>query len=194
MAWLSGSELSLREFCTRTWSGCWCRPPPSPSTRYSPSLPPLPSEGISLVRTYRVLDTSWIRIRNNRSVAERCLFRPLDSGSGIRDGLKSGDPVSGSGIKKNRIIFPRVKKIFWIKILKFFNVDTGYGMGKIWIRDGKKSDPGSGINIPDPQHWIIVSDQRWNSWTTFLVEVSEYYLQSSQTRVYVWFYTQIFQL
>jgi hypothetical protein len=21
------------------------------------------------------------------------------------------------------------------------------------IRDGKKSDPGSGINIPDPQHW-----------------------------------------
>jgi hypothetical protein len=21
------------------------------------------------------------------------------------------------------------------------------------IRDGNKSDPGSGINIPDPQHW-----------------------------------------
>ncbi len=21
--------------------------------------------------------------------------------------------------------------------------------------DGKKSDPGSGINIPDPQHWFI---------------------------------------
>ena len=25
--------------------------------------------------------------------------------------------------------------------------------GKIRIRDGKNSDPGSGINIPDPQHW-----------------------------------------
>ncbi len=25
-------------------------------------------------------------------------------------------------------------------------------MDKIWIRDGTKSDPGSGINIPDPQH------------------------------------------
>jgi hypothetical protein len=23
------------------------------------------------------------------------------------------------------------------------------------IRDGKKSDPGSGINIPDPQHWLL---------------------------------------
>ncbi len=23
------------------------------------------------------------------------------------------------------------------------------------IRDGKKSDPGSGINIPDPQHWFL---------------------------------------
>jgi hypothetical protein len=22
------------------------------------------------------------------------------------------------------------------------------------IRDGKKSDPGSGINIPDPHHWV----------------------------------------
>jgi hypothetical protein len=28
-------------------------------------------------------------------------------------------------------------------------------MEKVRIRDGKNSDPGSGINIPDPQHWII---------------------------------------
>jgi hypothetical protein len=27
-------------------------------------------------------------------------------------------------------------------------------MENILIRDGKNSDPGSGINIPDPQHWI----------------------------------------
>jgi hypothetical protein len=45
---------------------------------------------------------------------------------------------------------------FWVKILKFFDADPGSGLGKfgpgIW--DGKKSDPGSRINIPDPQHWI----------------------------------------
>jgi hypothetical protein len=31
--------------------------------------------------------------------------------------------------------------------------DPGSGMETVRIRDGKKSDPGSGINIPDPQHW-----------------------------------------
>jgi hypothetical protein len=38
-----------------------------------------------------------------------------------------------------------------VKILKFFDADPGSGMEKIWIRDVKNS--GSGINIPDPQHW-----------------------------------------
>jgi hypothetical protein len=32
--------------------------------------------------------------------------------------------------------------IFGLKILKFFDADPGW----------KNSDPGSGINIPDPQH------------------------------------------
>ncbi len=27
-------------------------------------------------------------------------------------------------------------------------------METVRIREGKKSDPGSGINIPDPQHWL----------------------------------------
>ncbi len=52
-----------------------------------------------------------------------------------------------------------------MKILKFFDADPGSGMETVrirdpgWkkvgsgIRDGKKSNPGSGINIPDPQHW-----------------------------------------
>ncbi len=34
--------------------------------------------------------------------------------------------------------------------------DPGSGIGCFfdpWIRDGKKSDPGSGINIPDPPYW-----------------------------------------
>jgi hypothetical protein len=55
-----------------------------------------------------------------------------------------------------------------VKILKFFDEDPGsrirdpgwrqFGSG---IRDGKKSDPGSAINIPDPQHW-------WAAFTVFV--------------------------
>jgi hypothetical protein len=40
---------------------------------------------------------------------------------------------------------------FFVKILKFFEADTGSGREK-GIRDGKNSDPRSGINLPDPQH------------------------------------------
>ncbi len=39
-----------------------------------------------------------------------------------------------------------LETIFWVKILKFFDADPGSAMEK-------NSDPGSGINIPDPQHW-----------------------------------------
>ncbi len=46
--------------------------------------------------------------------------------------------------------------IIWVKILKFFDAGPGSGMKKIRIRDGKNSDPGSGINIPDPQHCPLV--------------------------------------
>jgi hypothetical protein len=31
-------------------------------------------------------------------------------------------------------------------------------MEKILIRDEKNSNPGSGINIPDPQHWFWIAD------------------------------------
>ncbi len=31
--------------------------------------------------------------------------------------------------------------------------DPGWRQFGSGIRDGKKSDPGSGTNIPDPQHW-----------------------------------------
>jgi hypothetical protein len=42
-----------------------------------------------------------------------------------------------------------LETIFWVKIPKFFDADPGW----------KNSDPGwkkvgSGINIPDPQHWL----------------------------------------
>ncbi len=79
----------------------------------------------------------------------------LTPGSGIRDGRKSAsgsgirDP--GSGMNNTNHIFLSLETIFFcffeFKILKFFDEDLGSG-----IRDGKKLDPGSGINIPDPQH------------------------------------------
>ncbi len=53
-------------------------------------------------------------------------------------------------------IIKSLESIFWVKILKFFDADPGS-----W---GKNSDPGSGmeknlnpgsgINIPDTQHWF----------------------------------------
>ncbi len=54
-----------------------------------------------------------------------------------------------------------------------------------WIRDGKKSDPGSGVNIPDPQHcakllktWSLFCEQTGgvlstSQLCTFDFEVSE---------------------
>jgi hypothetical protein len=59
----------------------------------------------------------------------------------------------GSGIRDRQKIRIRVDHIsesletiyFRVKILKFFDGDPGFGMEKIWIRDGKNSDkhPGS---------------------------------------------------
>ncbi len=47
-----------------------------------------------------------------------------------------------------------LKNNFGGKILKFFYADPGPGMEKTRIQDGINSDPGSGINIPDPQHCL----------------------------------------
>jgi hypothetical protein len=67
----------------------------------------------------------------------------LTPGSGM--GKKSG---SGSGMNNPVNISKSLETIFWVKILKFSYADPGSG---IW--DGQNSDTGSGINIPDPQHW-----------------------------------------
>jgi hypothetical protein len=86
-----------------------------------------------------------------------------DPGSGIgylfdpwiRDGRKS---ESGSGIRDEQpgSYFLELRNHFFaffgVKILKFFDEDPGWRQFGSGIRDGKKSDPGSGINIPDPQH------------------------------------------
>jgi hypothetical protein len=52
------------------------------------------------------------------------------------------DPGSGSGINNPDHISESLEIIFWVKILEFFDADSGW----------KKF--GSGINIPGPQHWI----------------------------------------
>jgi hypothetical protein len=83
-----------------------------------------------------------------------CLFDPW-----IRDGRKS---ASGSGIRNEQpgSYFLELRNHFFaffgVKILKFFDEDPGSGIETVRIRDGKKSDPGSGINIPDPPHcWKV---------------------------------------
>jgi hypothetical protein len=69
---------------------------------------------------------------------------------------ESQHPDPGSGMNNPDIIFLSLKTNFFaflgVKIYKFFDEDPGSGMETDRIRDGKKSDPGSGINIPDPQH------------------------------------------
>ncbi len=72
--------------------------------------------------------------------------RKSASGSGIRD----EQPGSYYLELRNHFF-----GLFGVKILKFFDVDPGFGMETVRIRDGKKSDPGFGINIPDPQHCMI---------------------------------------
>jgi len=71
---------------------------------------------------------------------------------------ESQHPDPGSGMNNPDHIFLELRNHFFaffgVKILKFFDEDPGSGMETVRIRDGKKSDPGSGINIPDPPHCI----------------------------------------
>jgi hypothetical protein len=57
---------------------------------------------------------------------------------------------SGSGMNIPDHISHSLETIFWVKILKFFdaNADPDRGSGNFLTLN-----PGSGINIPDPQHW-----------------------------------------
>ena len=64
------------------------------------------------------------------------------------------DLESGSGMNILDYISESLETFFWVKIIKFFDahpdpeifltMDMGSGMEKF----------GSGINIPDPQHWF----------------------------------------
>jgi hypothetical protein len=54
---------------------------------------------------------------------------------------KKQDPEPGSRMDNPDHISESVETMFLVKILKLFYADPGYGMEKIWIRDGKHSDP-----------------------------------------------------
>ncbi len=56
---------------------------------------------------------------------------------------------SGSGMNNPDHISETLETIFWVKILKFFDADPGWKKFGSGIRDRK--NPGSGINISDPQ-------------------------------------------
>ncbi len=61
-----------------------------------------------------------------------------------------------------------LKTIFWVKILKILVADPDPGSGNRddpWIWDGKNSDPGSGIIIPDPQHCRLGRRKHAVPWT-----------------------------
>ncbi len=91
-------------------------------------------------------------------------FTP-DPGYGIGkkagSGIRIRDEQPGSYIRELRNNFLGWKYLHsFMKIRDGKNLDLGSGMEKIRIRDGKKF--GSGINIPDPHHWL----QYRSGWAT----------------------------
>jgi hypothetical protein len=84
------------------------------------------------------------------------VIRDLDSGSKI--GKKSG---SGIQDEHPRLFTESLETVFRAKKFQFFYGDPDLGSLSCcccWIRDpgsgkDKNQIPGSGINIPDPQHW-----------------------------------------
>jgi hypothetical protein len=59
---------------------------------------------------------------------------------------------SGFGMNNPNHIFESLETILLNSLMQLR--DPGWKKFVSGIRDGKKSDPGSGINIPDPQHWL----------------------------------------
>jgi hypothetical protein len=59
---------------------------------------------------------------------------------------------AGSGMNILDHVSESLETIFGLKILKFFGADSDPGIFLTLDPGWKNSDPGSGINIPDPQH------------------------------------------
>jgi len=83
------------------------------------------------------------------------LFRGSVADPGSRDGRKS---ASGSRIRDEQpgSYFLELRNFFFA----FFGV-WGSGMETVRIRDPRWKKVGSGINIPDPQHWSEVWIRIW---------------------------------
>ncbi len=123
-------------------------------------------------------------------VADSVPFWPLDPGSGIGSRRSDPKPIFWELIDnfldkkfynslkigpnyflqhfKNKIILWNLwlQKIVWQ--LNFFTPFFCCCFW-IWYRDlgsgmGKNQDPGSGINILDPQHWAQHWKRRWDGW------------------------------
>jgi hypothetical protein len=58
---------------------------------------------------------------------------------------------SGSGMNIPDHISESLETIFWVKILKFYDADVDPGSENLFDGSGI---PGSGLNIPNPQHCI----------------------------------------
>jgi hypothetical protein len=65
--------------------------------------------------------------------------------------------ASGSGMNNPDHIFKSLETIFLI----FWGLKYLNSLMRIRDADGKKSDPGSGINIPDPLHYVLLTN--WES-------------------------------
>jgi hypothetical protein len=108
---------------------------------------PDPGSGIRCLFDPAIRDPGWLESQYPDPGSGR--GRKSASGSGIRDEQPGSYFLE---LRNHFFVF------FWVKILKFFDADPGSGMENVRIRDPgsgmeKKSDPGSGMNIPDPQHW-----------------------------------------
>jgi hypothetical protein len=88
---------------------------------------------VRLIDSYPVTDSNW---------TEKIIVKQFDLW--IRDPgwvqTQNPDPRSGSGMNNPDHNSERLKTIFWVKILKFFDADPGSGMEKIQIRE---KHPGS---------------------------------------------------
>jgi hypothetical protein len=74
---------------------------------------------------------------------------------------RSQHPDPGSGIRDEQpgSYFLELRNHFFgVKILKFFDGDPGSGMETVRIRDPGWKKVGSGINIPDPQHCLFLTN------------------------------------
>jgi hypothetical protein len=65
---------------------------------------------------------------------------------------RNPDPDPGSGMNIPYYFFKSLETVFRVKNTLIFHADPDPGSGTFLTLDPGCSDPGSGKNIPDPQH------------------------------------------